>query len=229
MIYAADNQHKTCNKSRDFSLLLFIERGQDTSMAKETKNVLNDGQKERLRNKIIQGAKNFDTYLNDRCFKIVCEDDSETIVRFFQRDFKHLTGLKSNLSTKDFYDKCLNSTISTGNIDTDQKYNWSTLKSKSDRIEIIHELLYTDADKTLLLNDLTTRTGTLPVAIRNDDRKACVGFMDPINRARSLRKASTSQGAKEEKTIIAIYEKKNGDSEFTDIIYEKKVTTCSCS
>ena len=198
-------------------------------MSKGTEYTLTDGQKERLRNKIILGAKNFDTYLNDRCFKIVCEDNSETIVRFFQRDFQHLTGLRSNLSTKDFYDKCLNRTISTGNIDSNQKYNWSTLKSKSDRIEIIHELLYTDADKTLLLNDLTVRTGNLPVAIRNDERKTCVGFMDTINRARSLRKSSTSQNTKEEKTIIAIYGKKNGDVEFADVIYEKKNTTCGCS
>lgn len=191
-------------------------------MAKGTKNTLTEGQKERLRTKIIQGAKNFDTYLNDKCFKIVCADNSETLVRFFQYDFKHLSGINSDLSNHDFYDKCLHSTISSGNILTEQKYNWSTLKSKADRIEIIHDLLYTDAEKTLLLNDLTVHTAVLPVAIRNDHLKTCVGFMNSINKARSLRKASTSQGAKVEKKIIAIYARKNGTPDFSEVVYELK-------
>ena len=45
--------------------------------------------------------------------------------------------------------------------------------------------------------------------------------MTNLNKARSLRKASTSQGAKEEKTIIAIYAKKNGEEDFTEVVYEK--------
>ena len=190
-------------------------------MAKNATYELSEGQKERLRTKVIQGAKNFDMYLNDKCFKIICADQSETIVRFFQCDFMHLSGIQSDLNTGDFYDKCLHSTISTGNMLTNQKYNWSTLKSKSDRIENIHDLLYTNAEKTLLLNDLTVHTTNLPVAIRNDNLKTCVGFMTNLNKARSLRKSSTSQGAKEEKEIIAIYGKKNGEKVFSEIVYEK--------
>ena len=190
-------------------------------MASRAKYALSEGQKERLRTKVIQGAINFDAYLNDKCFRIECDDGSNTTVRFFQRDFMHLSGIQSNLNDGDFYDKCLHKTISTGNILTDQKYNWSTLKSKSDRIEIIHDLLYTDADKTLLLNDLSVHTAVLPVAIRNDNLKTCVGFMTNLNKARSLRKASTSQGAKEEKEIVAIYAKKNGEDDFTEVVYEK--------
>ena len=190
-------------------------------MTSRAKYALSEGQKERLRTKVIQGAINFDAYLNDKCFRIECDDGSNTIVRFFQCDFMHLSGIQSNLNAGDFYDKCLHRTISTGNILTDQKYNWSTLKSKSDRIEIIHDLLYTDADKTLLLNDLSVHTAVLPVAIRNDNLKTCVGFMTNLNKARSLRKASTSQGAKEEKEIVAIYAKKNGEDDFTEVVYEK--------
>lgn len=208
-----------------FSLLLFLERGIIIAMGKETKHSLSEGHKERLREKVILGAKNFEKYLNDKCFKIICDDNSETIVRFFQYDFMHLSGIESNLSNHDFYNKCLHSTISTGNILSEQKYNWATLKSKTDRIEIIHELLYTDADKTLLLNDLAVHTTNLPVAIRNDHLKTCIGFMTNINKARSLRKASTSQGARVEKKIIAIYGKKNGTQEFSEVVYEAACNT----
>lgn len=45
---------------------------------------LTEGNKTRLREKIVQGAKNYDKYLNDKYFKIICEDDSHTEVRFFK-------------------------------------------------------------------------------------------------------------------------------------------------
>ena len=194
-------------------------------MAKETNHTLSEGHRERLRNKVILGAKNFDQYLNDKCFKIICDDNSETVVRFFQNDFNHLCGIKSDLNNGDFYARCLDSTVSIGNILPDQKYDWPTLKSKSNRIAIIHELIYTDAEKTLLLNDLNVRTTVLPVAIRNDKLKTCVGFMDSINKARSLRKSGTSKDSKVEKTIIAIYAKRNSDPDFSELVYKKADNT----
>lgn len=133
-----------------------------------------------MQESIIRGAKNYSKYLSYKCFKIICEDNTETIVRFFQGDFKHLTGIESNLNDDDFYDKCLHDKIGTGNILTEQKYDWSTLKGKSNRIINIHNLLYADAEKTLLLNGLKVRTNTFPVAIRNDSTNSCVAFVSNI-------------------------------------------------
>ena len=189
---------------------------------KKDKHELTEGHKLRLQGNIIQGAKNYEKYLNDKCFKIICEDGSETIVRFFQGDFKHLTGIESDLIDDDFYDKCLNSKISTGNILTEQKYDWSTLKGKSNRIVNIHNLLYADAEKTLLLNGLKVHTNTFPVAIRNDSINSCVAFASNINKARSLRKAGSSHDTQVEKKIVAIYAKKNGEQEFTEMVYKKR-------
>lgn len=182
---------------------------------------LNEGQKIRLKNKIIKGAENYKNYLENKSFLIVCEDGTEEIVRFFQLDFKHLTGLKSNLNDINFYNNCANKTISTGNIETRQKYNWTTLKSKSDRIEKIQELLYRDVKKTLLLDELVTNTHVFPVAIRNDDANICVGFVSSINKARSLRKAHSSKNVKRELKIIAILGKRNGESVFDELVYVK--------
>lgn len=193
-----------------------------SNSTRQEKHELTEGHKLRLQGSIIQGAKNYDKYLNDKCFKIICEDSTETIVRFFQGDFKHLTGIESDLNDDDFYDKCLHDKISTGNILTEQKYDWSTLKGKSNRIITIHNLLYADAEKTLLLNGLTVRTNTFPVAIRNDSTNSCVAFVSNINKARSLRKAGSSRNTKAEKKIVAIYGKKNGEQEFNEIVYKKK-------
>lgn len=186
------------------------------------KHTLTEGNKERLKIKLIQGAKNFETFLNNKCFRVVCEDNSETIIRFFQGDFKHLTGIESDLDDDEFYNKCVDGLIDIGNILSSQKYDWSTLRGKSNRIENIHKLLYEDASKTLLLNGLKAHTTVFPVAIRNDNTNSCVGFVSNINKARSLRKASSSKNSDAEKEIIAIYGKKNGEQEFSEIVYEKK-------
>ena len=182
---------------------------------------LTEDKKLTLQERIKQGAQNYERYLVNKSFKIVCEDGSETIVRFFKKDFKHLTGIKSDLSEAQFYEKCLEGKISTGNILTEQKYNWKTLKDKSERIQNIHKLLYEDVDKTLLLNDLETNTHVFPIAIRNDEANICVGFVSDANKARSLRKATSSQDAGHTKVITAIYGKKNGESDYSEAVYKK--------
>ena len=71
-------------------------------------NQLSEGHKEKLRNQIITGAQNYDKFLLNKVFKIVCDDNSTVDIRFFSNDFKHLTGLYSNLSDSEFYNNCCN-------------------------------------------------------------------------------------------------------------------------
>ncbi|RHJ59950.1 hypothetical protein DW116_10490 [[Ruminococcus] lactaris] len=117
--------------------------------------------------------------------------------------------------------KCKQGIISTGNIRTDQKYDWSTLRGKANRIECIHELLYQNAEKTLLLNGLITHTYVFPVAIRNDALNSCIGFAGNINKARSLRKAGTSRNTAVEKEIVAIWGRADGSSAYDECVYIK--------
>lgn len=128
-------------------------------------NKLTDGNKNRLRTSIIQGAINFEQYLNNKTFLILCEDNSQTHIRFFQDDYKHLTGI------------------------------------------------YSDLDDT--------HTTVFPVAIRNDEENICVGFVDDIHKARSLRNAKNSCDADSEKQIIAILGKTNGREKFEETVYIK--------
>lgn len=72
------------------------------------------------------------------------------------------------------------------------------------------------------MNQLKTHTMIFPVAIRNDSENICVGFVDDINKARSLRNANNSHDADTEKQIIAILAKKNGNEKFEEIVYIKE-------
>ena len=77
---------------------------------------LSNGRLLKLRTQIIIGARNYNKYLVNKIFKIVCDDGTEVNIRFPVSDFKHLTGLCSNLMDDDFYQKCVSGMIGIGNI-----------------------------------------------------------------------------------------------------------------
>ena len=81
------------------------------------------------------------------------------------------------------------------------------MRIKGNYIEKIHELLYKNGKKTLLLESLVTHTYVFPYAVLNHDNNMCVGFVSNINRARSLRKASSSLNAAMTKRISAVFAK----------------------
>ncbi|XCP85826.1 PBECR4 domain-containing protein [Roseburia hominis] len=184
---------------------------------------LSNGHKSKLRNQIITGARNYNKYLVNKVFKIVCADGLEVDVRFFPSDYKHLTGLYSNLGDDDFYRNCVLGTIDVGNIATDQKYNWSTLRTKGKHVEKIHELFYKDGGKSLLLEVLDTRTCIFPYAVKSPASNMCIGFATDVNKARTLRKASASTKSKAEKRIIAIFAKQVGNITYNELVYVSNV------
>lgn len=182
-------------------------------------NQLTEGHKEKLRSQIITGAQNYNKFLLNKVFKIICDDNSTVDIRFFSNDFKHLTGLYSDLNDSEFYNNCCTGHISSGNIDTNQKYNWSTLKTKGKHIENIQELLYKDGEKILVAEVLDTNTYIYPYAVKNLSNNICVGFVNNINKARSLRKASNSTNVKSEKKISAIFAKHINSTLYDELVY----------
>lgn len=184
-------------------------------------NKLKEKQRERLRDKIVNGAVQYKNKLMNKEFLVIVEDGCEYTVRFFEKDFVHLTGMSSDLSDERFFENSLMGTLSDGNILEDQKYNWSTLKGKTDRIEKIDQIIYGKTENSLFMINLHTNTGDYPVAIRNKDFETCVGFRDKIHRARTLRKYANSADADMEKEIIAIVSRKAGESVYDEIVYLK--------
>lgn len=138
----------------------------------------------------------------DKNIFIICEDGTSYTVCFFANDFLHLTGVRTNLDEKRFFENSFLGRLSEGNIYEEQKYNWQTLKSKAIRIQIIDEIIYTDVEDSLFMENLHTNTFIYNVAIRNTSQNSCVGFKDSINKARTLRKATNSTNATSEKKYL---------------------------
>lgn len=218
MVCVAENQQKTClittMKAGLVPAFITLERELMTYRIDERFRAL-------MRLKVINGAKKYKQYLIDKDFMVVCEDRSIHIVRFFKKDFKHLTGLLSDLADGDFFTKCSDGELSIQNILEMQKYNISTLKFKTNKIENIDKIVYNDTNKNLLMVKLHTNTGDYPVAIRNEDISMCIGFRDSNNHARTLRKYTNSGNADEQLKIIAIFAKPSNSSHniYTERVY----------
>lgn len=184
---------------------------------------IDENKRKKLRENAIKGAKQYSHYLTDKDFLVICEDGTEHILHFYKADFKHLTGIKSNLNDDDFFTNCENRHLDLGNISEYQKYNWETLNSKSKRIVKIHRIVYDNIQNTLFLINLHTNTRNFPVAIKNTNIDTCVGFLNSNNKARTLRKYSSSQNAEEEKKIGLIVAKKDNTTLYNELIYVSNI------
>lgn len=181
--------------------------------------ILPQDKRQFLKEKIINGSREYKNHLMDKDFCIVCEDGSIHVVRFFKADFLHLTGIRTDLSEDNFFTNSTLGILGVSNIKEEQKYDWKTLKSKAIRIEHIHKILYENVKNTLFMINLHTNTATFPVAIKNSNIDTCIGFTDSVNKARTLRKYSNSNDADEQKKIIAIFEKKQTQAKYDKFVY----------
>ena len=188
-------------------------------MNNRSSNVMRVSQKQYLRDKVVNGAKIYKKYLLNKKFLIICENNDSHEIVFKKKDFKHLTGIESDLNENRFFENSAASTLSENNILENQHYNYKTLKFKADKIETIDTLLYRNIEGSLFMVDLHTNTCDFPVAIKNINSNVCIGFLGNDNHARSLRKFSNSQNCRSEKKIKAIFSKTNGDKEYSDIVY----------
>lgn len=178
-----------------------------------------------LRTLIVQGANRYYRYYCNKEFLIVCDDGYSTTVTFVKKEFKHLSGIRSNLSDSRFFQMAYNLLLAEGNIESEQKYNWSTLYRKATQLNDIYYLLYSEGNKTLLLDALSTHTRVFPIAIRNDAKDMCIGFISNIHRGHSLRKARNSHDAQRIKRVTAIFSKAINDVSYDELVYLKNATT----
>ena len=198
MVYKVDNQQETCSiRVGDIYLLFFLLR---RNMRRNT-YFINEGKRIQLREKIINGVEKYNHFLVNKVFLVICEDGSEYTLRFLKSDFRHLTGVDTDLNDDAFFELCKSRRLDIGNINEYQKYNWATLKSKALRISQIHRLLYDNIQNTLFMINLHTNTRTFPVAVKNTNIDTCVGFIDG-HKARTLRKYNNSNDADSQKKFF---------------------------
>lgn len=182
-------------------------------------NVMTLNKKMYLKECLTEGARNYDHFLVGKDFWIICEDGTESTVRFFKKDYIHLAGVQSNLSDGSFFEQCKKDKLTDGNILTHQHYNWLTLKGKGVRIRNIHKIVYADVKESLFIFNLHTNTADFPVAIRNRTTNTCVGYVDRIHKARTLRKFTNSGNSDSEKKIAAIFAKKPSQAKYNELVY----------
>lgn len=175
-----------------------------------------------MRNDLIKGAREYKKYVGKQ-FMIITENHKCFYIEFSETDFKHLTGVRSNLNDDDFYRYCCKNQLSVGNINTIQYKNLNTLKSKISGLCHFNYFLYADASTNLFLTDVVTKSFTYPVGIRNDSKKIAIGFkdrdMDDFKYARTLRKAKTTLNNGEEQLINAIFSKNKESVKYDEIVY----------
>ena len=174
------------------------------------RNILRPGQKERLRKGAIQGSRYYNHFLKDKTFVVVTEDYMYCSITFKKQDFCHFTGLSiARVSESNFFDICLNGTITNSNIRDEQHYDYNTLRVKNNILKKLNMFLHADASTNLFISGLVTNTFTFSCAIRNDTENMTICFVGENNRARSLRKARNSRNTQSEKQIIGIFELNN--------------------
>ena len=185
--------------------------------------LINEGKRKKLRENAIKGAAQYSHYLMDKVFLVVCEDGNEYELRFLKSDYRHLTGIDSNLDDDAFFENCRNRHLDIGNINEYQNYNWQTLNSKSKRIADIHRILYDNIQGALFMINLHTNTRRFPIAIKNTNIDTCIGFVDNNNKARTLRKYNSSNNADEQKKIYLVIAKKQDVALYEELVYISNV------
>ena len=85
---------------------------------------------------------------------------------FKKQDFCHFTGLSiARVSESNFFDICLNGTITNSNIRDEQHYDYNTLRVKNNILKKLNMFLHADASTNLFISGLVTNTFTFSCAI----------------------------------------------------------------
>ena len=91
---------------------------------------------------IVNAAKNYNLYLQDKIFLIVYKENAsiQTVqVEFRDAHFLHLTGVCTKLSAKRFYEKCINQKLSVTDFELEKG---GKTQQKLMVLPFLHELLY---------------------------------------------------------------------------------------
>jgi len=129
-----------------------------------------------VKEKLILAAKSYSNLLKKRI--VVSSPQFEIspsyIVRFYETNFLHLTGVQTHLRPLDFYDKCLNETISEEEFDCESTTKIKGLvRLKMRHLDRIDELFKQD-----LLVQENFEKGKIKCMIAASDGSCTIGFVD---------------------------------------------------
>ena len=134
-----------------------VERG--LSMATKAEK------KENIRTQIIAAAQSYRDNLVGKVFLYVVGKEYFEVV-FQTNRFMHLTGVNSDLSAQDFYDKAKSSLLSTGQFYFDDKHLFSGAKKKLPHLLVLPNLTNS---LVCVVKDMQTVTLTYKLGLTNVD------------------------------------------------------------
>ena len=132
--------------------------------------------KKTIRDKLIQAAMSYSKLLEKEIViassSFECSD-SYTI-RFFKSNFLHLTGVSTNLSSEDFFEKCLNGLIDENDFSVDKTIEQKGLvRLKMKHLPFINSFF----DGEVLVQD-NFEKGSIKCLVATSDGKCTIGFVD---------------------------------------------------
>lgn len=116
-----------------------------------------------IRRDIFLAVGKYKDHLVGRCFLYIF-DNRYIEVTFKADNFKHLTGVDSNLHGKDFYNKAKNHTLTTSQFYFSEKHPYNAAKKKIRYLHRLDELTNTDI---FLLEKMGTNTITYKFGFTN--------------------------------------------------------------
>ena len=179
--------------------------------------------KERVRLEIIKAAKQYKTIYVDYEY-LVCSEafvqNDYYIVAAMENNFQHLTGVHSNISSQDFFDKCIQGTLEDTDFDfikrgQDEKAVKGTVRRK---IKVLPDMMR--LFKTGLQTEENFKKNKVVCSFATADGACTLGFSESTKaRPKSLIKGNE---LKNPKLVEVILRKKVGEELFNEIIVGDK-------
>lgn len=180
--------------------------------------------KEHVRSEIIKAAKQYKTIYVSYEYLICSEafvQNDYYIVAAMENNFQHLTGVHSNISPQDFFDKCIQGTLVDTDFDfikkgQDEKAVKGTVRRKIKVLPDIMQLF-----KPGLLAEENFKKNKIVCSFATADGACTLGFSESTKaRPKSLIKGNE---LKNPKPVEIILRKKVGEKLFNEIIVGNRI------
>lgn len=184
-------------------------------------------QKMELRQDIIEASKLYKDWFVGKTFMYVFEN-KYIQVTYRIKDFKHLTGVASNIGAKDFYKHSIEKVLSENNIINSLRYPFNLSRKKVTALLNFKSLIEVDL---LILEEITTDSTSYKFGVADLEFTLCL--INPTDKngkvinddyfvPQSLRVEDSVSRSKNAYEVNFIFVKENNESLYSKLLYNDK-------
>lgn len=177
-----------------------------------------------LKEDIIKASKLYKEYFVGKTFMYVFEE-RYIQVTYRTKDFKHLTGIESELAAKDFYKNSINNNLKDNQIKNSKRYPYNLARKKVTALLNFQKLI---RDDLLVLEEVITKTTSYKFGVT--ELKFTLCLINPVDRNKniinedyfvpqSLRVEDSVSRSKNLYEVDFIFVKKNDERLYKTMIY----------